>query len=161
RQSDRSGAARAAVPAGARAMKRFQVELGARSYAVAVGRGVLDRAGSILRGLAFDCAPIVVTNPRVLELHGKRLLTSLESASGPPVVIQMPDGERYKNLATLRAVYDGLSAAFADRRSWIVAFGGGVTGDVAGFAAATFMRGIRYVNAPTTLLAQVDSSIGG
>ena len=76
-------------------------------------------------------------------------------------MIRIRDGEQFKNHVSLQRVYDGLFRAKADRKSWLIAFGGGVVGDLAGFAAATFMRGIPYVNVPTTLLAQVDSSIGG
>jgi 3-dehydroquinate synthase len=96
-----------------------------------------------------------------MKLHGGRLLKSLEGRFGPATVIRIEDGERFKSFSTLRKIYDGLFQARADRRSWIVAFGGGVVGDLAGFAAATYMRGIAYVHVPTTLLAQVDSSIGG
>ena len=142
-------------------MKRLRVELGDRSYPVIVGEGVLEHAGELLRRAGFSTAPIVVSSDRVLGLHGRRLLGSLERAFSKCPVIRIGDGERFKNHQTLAMLYRELLRAGADRRSWIVAFGGGVTGDVAGFAAATYMRGIRYVHVPTTLLGQVDSSIGG
>lgn len=142
-------------------MKTLTVDLKERSYPVVVGGGALAGAGTLLARLGFQSPPVVVANGTVLRLHGPRLLGALEGAFGPSPVIRIPDGERYKNHQTLAKIYDGLFRARADRRSWVLAFGGGVTGDIAGFAAATFMRGIRFVMAPTTLLAQVDSSIGG
>jgi 3-dehydroquinate synthase len=142
-------------------MKKLRVDLGDRSYSVWIGTEVLVNAGRMLRHLGFDVAPVMVTNPLVLRLHGKDLLTSLEDEFGPVRVILIGDGERFKNHATLARIYEGLFRARADRRSWVVAFGGGIVGDVAGFAASTFMRGIPYVGVPTTLLAQVDSSVGG
>ncbi len=126
-----------------------------------VGSGILAKAGDILTRLGFDTRPIVVTNARVMRLHGHALLASLENAFGPIPVIRIGDGERFKSHATLAKIYEGLFRAGADRRSWIIALGGGVVGDTAGFAAATFMRGIPYVGVPTTFLAQVDSSVGG
>jgi len=126
-----------------------------------VGAGLIDSAGRKLKYLGFSSAPIVVTNATVMRLHGQRLLASMERAFGPSPLIQIGDGERFKSHATLLRIYDGLFRHRADRRSWIVAFGGGVVGDIAGYAAATFMRGIPYSSIPTTLLAQVDSAIGG
>lgn len=142
-------------------MRRLWVELGDRSYPVFIGPGVLEKAGKLLTSLGFATPPVVVTNPLVLRLHGKVLLASLEHVFGSLPVVQVGDGERFKSQRTLNRIHDGLFHARADRRSWIVAFGGGVVGDVAGFAAATYMRGIPFVGIPTTLLAQVDSSVGG
>jgi 3-dehydroquinate synthase len=142
-------------------VRRLRVELGDRSYPIFIGPGLLENAGKILISLGFATPPVVVTNPLVLRLHGRVLLASLEHAFGSIPVVQVRDGERFKNQTTLNRIYEGLFRARADRRSWIIAFGGGVVGDVAGFAAATFMRGIPYVSVPTTLLAQVDSSVGG
>ncbi len=142
-------------------MKTLTVNLKERSYRVVVGGGALARSGDILYRQGFRTAPVIVANGTVLRLHGDRLLGALRGAFGPSPLIRIPDGERYKNHQTLLKIYDGLFRARADRRSWILAFGGGVTGDIAGFAAATFMRGIRFVMVPTTLLSQVDSSIGG
>lgn len=115
----------------------------------------------MLKREGFSNPPIVVSSPRVLRLHGSPLLRSLRESFGSAAVIRMRDGERYKSHVTLQRVYDGLIQVGADRRSWLIALGGGVVGDLAGFAAATFMRGIPLVNVPTTLLAQVDSAIGG
>jgi 3-dehydroquinate synthase len=109
----------------------------------------------------FHSAPIVVSNRTVLRLHGPALLDSLGKEFGRIPVLIVGDGERFKDHLTLLKIYRGMLREHANRNSWILAFGGGVIGDVAGFAAATFMRGIPFVMVPTTLLAQVDSSIGG
>jgi 3-dehydroquinate synthase len=142
-------------------VKILSVELAERRYPIMVGRNLLPDAGAILSRRGFKSAPVLVTNRKVFKLHGEPFLQSLQCAFGDVPVILIGDGERYKNHTTLRSIYDGMFRANSDRRSWIVAFGGGVVGDIAGYAAATFMRGIPYVMAPTTLLAQVDSSIGG
>jgi 3-dehydroquinate synthase len=126
-----------------------------------VGDGLIANAGKILTRCGFDAAPLVVANRTVLRLHGAIFLQSLQNSFGKIPVIAIKDGEQHKNHSTLFHIYEGMFRAHANRRSWVLAFGGGVTGDIAGFAAATFMRGIRFVMAPTTLLAQVDSSIGG
>jgi 3-dehydroquinate synthase len=142
-------------------MKTLHVDLGSRSYPVVVGEGLLKCAGRLLSGLGLTSSPMVVTNSTVWRLHGSALQYSLGDLWNPALVLSIGDGEQYKNHATLQRIYERLFRARADRRSWILAFGGGVVGDVAGFAAATFMRGIPYVSIPTTLLSQVDSSIGG
>jgi 3-dehydroquinate synthase len=142
-------------------MKRVKVQLDKRSYPIMVGDGLLYQSGDVFKELGFSRPPVVVSNPKVLRLHGPALLQSLEQTYGPVRVIRIRDGEQFKNHVSLQQVYDDLFRAKADRKSWLIAFGGGVVGDLAGFAAATFMRGIPYVNVPTTLLAQVDSSIGG
>ncbi len=142
-------------------MKTIRVNLGQRSYPIVVGAGILKRAGKILSSVGFSSPPVIITNSLVWRMHGRILREALENTFGPSAVIRIRDGERFKNHETLLKIYDGLFRAHADRRSWILAFGGGVIGDVAGFAAATFMRGIPYASVPTTLLAQVDSSIGG
>jgi 3-dehydroquinate synthase len=130
-------------------------------YPIFVGEGLITSAGALLAKRGFDSAPVVVTNNTVLKMHGEALLRALRQSFGPLSVIRIGDGERYKNHSTLLRIYREMLRVNADRRSWILAFGGGVVGDIAGFAAATFMRGIRFVMVPTTLLAQVDSSIGG
>lgn len=142
-------------------LKTLHVDLGDRSYPIMIGRGILAKAGSLLAKIGFEIPPIVITNNTVLRLHGSTLLSSLEEVFGSIPVILIGDGERYKSNRTLLRIYGGMFRAHADRRSWVLAFGGGVIGDIAGYAAATFMRGIPYIMAPTTLLAQVDSSVGG
>ena len=142
-------------------MKTLYVNLAERRYPILVGSGLIAGAGAMMAGQGFDTPPVVITNSRVLRLHGSNLMKSLRREFGRTDIVLIGDGERFKNHATLFKIYDGMFRARADRRSWILAFGGGVIGDIAGFAAATFMRGIPYVMVPTTLLAQVDSSIGG
>ncbi len=142
-------------------MKTIRVDLQERSYPIIIGSEVLKRAGRILAGAGFSTPPVIITNNVVWRTHGSIMRAAVEEMFGPAGVILIGDGERFKNHRTLLKIYDGLFRARADRRSWILAFGGGVVGDVAGFAAATFMRGIPYANVPSTLLAQVDSSIGG
>jgi len=142
-------------------LKSFYVNLAERRYRITAGPRLLSEAGVLLSRAGFNSAPIVVSNAKVWGLHGRVLERSLKETFGPFALIRIGDGERFKNHATLLKIYEGLFRANADRRSWILAFGGGVVGDIAGFAAATFMRGIPYAMVPTTLLSQVDSSIGG
>ncbi len=142
-------------------MKTLQVSLNERSYPIIVGKGLLRRAGRLLHKIGFTIPPVIITNAAVWKIHGKRLFDSIESELGSPSVIRIGDGERFKSHETLLKIYDGLFRAKADRRSWLLVFGGGVVGDIGGFAAATFLRGIPYASVPTTLLAQVDSAIGG
>jgi 3-dehydroquinate synthase len=137
---------------------RIEVRSERGTYPVLVGSGVLDRLGDLLRahGLARDIA--IVSCPPVWRFHGRRL-RGLGIPNNPPTLI--PDGERAKTLQTIARLYDAFLRRHLDRSSTILAFGGGVVGDVAGFAAATFLRGLPFVQVPTTLLAQVDSAIGG
>jgi 3-dehydroquinate synthase len=142
-------------------VKTLKVDLAERQYPVFVGQGLLSVSGSILKKLGFRSPPIVVSNRTVLNLHGPVLFASLRKSFGQLSAITIGDGERFKEHSTLLRIYDGMFRNRANRKSWVLAFGGGVIGDIAGFAAATFMRGIPYVMIPTTLLAQVDSSVGG
>jgi len=137
------------------------VQLGKRSYPILVGHGTLDALGERLRPLGLGSRVALVTNPTVDELYGERVRTSLASAGFLPATVQIPDGEEHKNLAWLAFVYDKLIEAGLDRGCTVVALGGGVVGDLAGYAAATFLRGVNLVQVPTTLVAQIDSSIGG
>ena len=121
----------------------------------------LDQAGERLQGLGLGRKVAVVTNPTVKHLYGKQVIASLKSAGFLVMSIDVPDGEKYKNLDWANAIYTALLTNSFDRRSLLVALGGGVIGDLTGFAAATFMRGIPFVQIPTTLLAMVDSSVGG
>jgi 3-dehydroquinate synthase len=103
----------------------------------------------------------LVTNPTIKKLHGQRIVDSLKAAGFLVMSVEVPDGEQYKNLDWASAIYTALLTNGFDRKSALVAFGGGVIGDLTGFAAATFMRGVPFVQVPTTLLAMVDSSVGG
>jgi 3-dehydroquinate synthase len=140
-------------------MIEIPVELGERRYPVHVGHGAADLLPELLSALAGR-ALAVVSSRRVWTLHGARLSRALRPL-GRFTLVSLPDGERHKTAATLARVHDELLAARLGRDGVVVAFGGGVVGDVAGFAAATYMRGIDWVQVPTTLLAMVDSSIGG
>ena len=136
---------------------RLDLSTPSRQYTVTIGDGVLDRLGATLDATGAPARRFVVSSPLVWRLHGPQLTRA--AAVGDPILV--PDGERFKQLSTVSRVYDALVRASADRASTIVTFGGGVIGDMAGFAAATYLRGIALVHVPTTLLAQVDSAIGG
>jgi 3-dehydroquinate synthase len=138
-----------------------RVELGARAYDVVVGVDVLDTIGPRLVALGFTGRCGLVTSDRVGALYRRRVERSLVLAGLVPVVVEIPDGEEHKTLATLTRVFDVLLRAGVERRTPLVALGGGVVGDLTGFAAATLLRGIPVVQVPTTLLAQVDAAIGG
>ena len=137
------------------------VALGAKSYAVVVERGVLTTVGARLRALGVGSKTALVTAPSILRLYGKPVTESLENAGFTVTVVEVPDGESAKTLAVAEACWNALLAAGLDRTSTVLALGGGAVGDLAGFVAATYMRGLNFVQAPTTVLAQVDASIGG
>ncbi len=131
------------------------------SYPIYLGAGALDQAGPRLAELGFSGRCAVVTNERVGYFYAGPLLAGLQEAGLEPVRLDIPDGEAYKTLETVAGLYDGLIEAKLDRRSPVIALGGGVLGDTAGFAAATYLRGVPFVQIPTTLLAMVDASVGG
>ncbi|HVL70110.1 MAG TPA: 3-dehydroquinate synthase [Vicinamibacterales bacterium] len=135
---------------------RLDVRTPSGSYPVEIAPGLAARAGAALDAAGVPRRRFVVSSMQVWRLHGERF-----AAITPEQPILIPDGERFKNAATVGRIYDALIRAQADRGCAIVAVGGGVTGDVAGFAAATFLRGIPVAQVPTTLLAQVDSAMGG
>jgi 3-dehydroquinate synthase len=137
------------------------VGLGERSYKIYFGREVLRELGPLCRGLQVGNNVAVVTNPVVGAIYLESVKLALVDAGFSVHVIEIPDGEVFKCFATLNRIYDRLIEFEFDRRSFLVALGGGVVGDIAGFAAATYLRGIPFVQVPTTLLAQVDSSVGG
>jgi 3-dehydroquinate synthase len=142
--------------------EEVRVELGAQSYPVVIGAGLLDELGARLAAAGLRggrCG--LVTSERVGALYRDRALASLAGAGFRPVVVEVPDGEEHKNLAWLAVVYDRLLEAGLERRSPLVGLGGGVVTDLAGFAAATLLRGLPCALVPTTLLAQVDAAIGG
>jgi 3-dehydroquinate synthase len=142
-------------------METVTVELGDRSYPICIGGGILPGLGDRVRELRCGQKTAVVTDPCVASHYREPVVRSLEGASFEPTVIEIPEGEEHKNLAWLAFLYDRFLDARLDRRSAIIALGGGVIGDLAGFSAATFLRGLPLVQVPTTLLAQVDSSVGG
>ncbi len=142
-------------------MKSVHVELGKRSYDIIIARGLLSRAGDLFEERQIGKRLFLVATTKVFDLHGVAFREHLIGNGYQVTEIFIPDGEKFKNLHTVENIYTYLIAQRADRASTIVAFGGGVTGDIAGFVAATFLRGIPYVQVPTTLLSQVDSSVGG
>ena len=142
--------------------QRLPVALGERGYEVLVGEGLLARAGAHLAPVLPARRVVVVTDERVAPLHLTALRAGLEEAGfGIAAVITVPPGEASKGFATLNRVLDEMLGAGIERRTGVVALGGGVVGDLAGFAAAVALRGLPFVQVPTTLLAQVDSSVGG
>lgn len=142
-------------------MSVLTVNLAENSYDIVIESGALASLGRRCRTVGLNGVAAVISNPTVAALYGAAAQESLEAAGYTVARIEMPDGEEFKNSATLNQIYDDLLAAGVDRGSFVVALGGGVVGDVAGYAAATWMRGIPFVQVPTTLLAQVDSSVGG
>jgi 3-dehydroquinate synthase len=140
-------------------MLEIPVDLGSRAYTVSIGHGLLSSLTELLAPLRGR-RTLVVSNSRVWSLHGARLERPLKKL-GALARVLIPDGEPHKDQASLSAVHDAMWKAGLGRDGLLVAFGGGVVGDVAGFAAATYMRGIDWVQVPTTLLAMVDSSVGG
>jgi 3-dehydroquinate synthase len=139
-------------------MERLHIDLGARSYPILIGPGLIDDAGLLGQAVAARDV-LVVTNTTVGPLYLARLERALPGKRVASVVL--PDGERYKTLDTLALVLDALVERRMNRDACVAALGGGVVGDMAGFAAACYQRGVDYVQVPTTLLAQVDSSVGG
>jgi 3-dehydroquinate synthase len=134
------------------------VDLGERAYPIYIGSALIDDAELYRRHIPGQQV-MVVTNETVGPLYLERLLAALADFRVETVVL--PDGEQYKNLEVLTRIYDALLTARFDRRCTLIALGGGVVGDMTGFAAATYQRGVNFIQVPTTLLAQVDSSVGG
>jgi 3-dehydroquinate synthase len=138
----------------------LEVALGARSYPIHIGAGLMAHAALYAPHVGGRLAAIV-TNVTVAPLYAARLEAALSAAGATCQRIVLPDGEANKDWRTLESIFDALLQAQADRRTVLVALGGGVVGDMAGFAAATYQRGVAHLQVPTTLLAQVDSSVGG
>jgi 3-dehydroquinate synthase len=148
-----------ALPTGS-ATTTVPIALADRSYDIAIGAGLLDSASTIACGPGGADA-LIVTNTTVAPLYAERLQRALMHHHARVATIALPDGEVYKDWATLNQVFDRLLGDAFDRKTVLYALGGGVVGDMTGFAAACYMRGVSYVQVPTTLLAQVDSSVGG
>ena len=142
-------------------VEEVSVELGPRSYQILVGGALLQLTGPRLAALGHRGRCGLVTSVRVGGLYRQAVERSLRAAGFEPCVVELPDGEEHKTFGTLERIYDGLLDAGLERRAPIVALGGGVIGDLAGFAAATLLRGVPVMQVPTTLLAQVDAAIGG
>ena len=138
----------------------LQVDLGERSYPITIGQSILANGQRIVEAVSGERAAIV-TNTVVGPLYLDGIARALRAAGKRVTEIVLPDGEEQKTWENLQRIYDGLLGDQCDRRTTVIALGGGVVGDMAGFAAATYMRGVPFVQVPTTLLAQVDSSVGG
>jgi len=141
-------------------MQTLTVSLSERSYPIHIGNGLLGRAGLLLPYLPHKKVA-VVTNTTVAPLYLEQLCTMLQRHDVETISVILPDGEEYKNAETLGLVYDTLLTHHCERNTPLIALGGGVIGDITGFAAATYLRGVPFIQIPTTLLAQVDSSVGG
>jgi len=142
-------------------MEKIRVELGERSYNIMISGMILHDIGKTLAKFDFSNTVALISNPTVYELYGKTVAGSLKDSGYNLIEVLIPDGEEYKSLAYTEKIYEALLNARLDRKSVLIALGGGVIGDITGFAASTYMRGIDFIQVPTTLLAQVDSSVGG
>lgn len=142
-------------------MMSVKVELKENPYAIMVGHGTLERLPAAVKKLGIGTDAVVITNPLVRKLYGKRLTDALIKAGLTAKVFEVEDSERSKSMDTAVRLIGTVTRYAVDRKPFIIALGGGVIGDLAGFVAAIYRRGIPYVQVPTTLLAQVDSSIGG
>jgi 3-dehydroquinate synthase len=141
-------------------MRRVRVAAGRSPYDVVIGPGAV-RGPRLRRSLGKGASGIVLSSSRVMKLHGRTLMRALEEAGFRARVLLLPDGEAAKTTRAWEKTMGAMAKAGLDRSSFVIAFGGGSVGDAAGFAAATYMRGIRFIQIPTTLLAMVDSSVGG
>jgi 3-dehydroquinate synthase len=142
-------------------MKTLHVDLASRSYPIYIGTNLLEQPALFEPHLKSSATVFIVSNTTVAPLYAKTLTNTLSQLGKTVRLLELPDGESFKDWQHLQLIFDELLAHGADRQSMIVALGGGVAGDMAGFGAASFMRGIRFIQVPTTLLAQVDSSVGG
>jgi 3-dehydroquinate synthase len=143
------------------AIERVAVSLGGRSYDILVGSGLIAQAGSLMRPLMAQPRAVIVTDRNVAALHLAALEQGLDTAAVAHRAVILPPGEETKDFNHFARLTDDILALGVERRTMLIALGGGVVGDLAGFAAATLLRGIDFVQIPTTLLAQVDSSVGG
>ena len=141
-------------------MKTLTVDLDQRSYPIYIGSDLIDRP-ELFEACSKASSIYVVTNTTVAPLYAERLSKTLATFGKSVRTITLPDGESFKDWKNLQTIFDELLKHGADRQTVLVALGGGVIGDMTGFAAASFMRGIRFIQVPTTLLSQVDSSVGG
>ncbi len=142
-------------------MKQLRIDLGERSYDILIGPGLLDQTGEEAGKRIPGRRAVVVTHPRIRQLYGTQVMYSLEQSGFETFCIEIPEGETSKTIKEAERVFDFLIDSQCNRRSILVALGGGVIGDLTGFVASTFMRGIPFIQIPTTLLSQVDSSVGG
>ncbi len=142
-------------------MKKVRLRLGSNSYEIHIGSSMLMQTGHLLKESGFAGKLVIVTTPIVKRLYGDALKKNLTGAGFRAVILLVPDGEEQKSLEAAGRLYNELTDLHAERTTLLLALGGGVIGDLTGFVAATYLRGVPLVQIPTTLLAQVDSSIGG
>jgi 3-dehydroquinate synthase len=142
-------------------MRTVEVSLGQRSYPIFIGKKILPELGGHCASLQLGRRCAIISDNHVARRYGRIAIASLEGAGFDPVLLTVPAGETSKSLTMVERCYDQLARHRLERKSFIIALGGGVVGDLAGFVAATYLRGIPFVQAPTSLLAQVDSSVGG
>jgi 3-dehydroquinate synthase len=142
-------------------VEQITVDLGDRSYPIYIGEGMFGQLPALLTANGISGRLMVITNQVVAKLHANAVIEALKSGGFQPELIVIPDGEAYKSLTTAGKLYESLAKHHAERGTPVLALGGGVIGDLSGFVAATYQRGVPFIQLPTTLLAQVDSSIGG
>ena len=142
-------------------MRKVRVKLGRNSYNILIGSGLLAQTGKLLKEIGFSDKLVIITDPTVKRLHGNALKQSLTGNGFKVTILEVPEGEEQKSLENAGRLYHELTTVYAERSTPVLALGGGVIGDLAGFVAATYMRGVPLIQLPTTLLAQGDSSIGG
>ena len=142
-------------------LDNLTVHFGPRSYDIRFGTEILSEIGIFCQALALGVNVAVLSNPTVGNRYSSTVTNSLTNAGFSVRYFEIPDGESYKSSETLNFIYDSLINAGLNRDSFLIALGGGVVGDISGFAASTYLRGIPFIQIPTSLLAQVDSSVGG
>jgi len=141
-------------------MRSLNVALDERAYDIHIGRGLIDR-GDLLASVLKRKRAVVISNEVVAPLYAARVLAALDSVDVAHQLVVLPDGEAHKDWPTLNLIFDALLGARVERSTTLIALGGGVIGDMVGFAAATYQSGVPFIQVPTTLLSQVDSSVGG
>jgi 3-dehydroquinate synthetase len=141
-------------------MRSLTVALDERAYDIHIGRGLIDRGDLFASALRRKRA-VIISNDVVAPLYAARVQRALDAAGVAHQLVVLPDGEAHKDWSTLNLIFDALLGARVERSTTLIALGGGVIGDMVGFAAATYQRGVPFIQVPTTLLSQVDSSVGG
>jgi len=142
-------------------MKNLKIDLNERSYDILISRNILSKVGEFISNILEPSRIIIITHPSVRKLFGDEIESGLANVGYSPNLIEIPEGETSKSLRQVELIYDRMLELKCDRKSVLIALGGGVVGDLTGFTAATFQRGIPFIQIPTTLLSQVDSSVGG
>ncbi len=142
-------------------MKTLNIDLDDRSYDILIGTGLIEQAGRLIAEAVFPSQVVVLTHPTIKSLYGDKLDSALSTVGMKPNWIEIPEGESSKSLTQAADIFDRLFELNCDRKSLLVALGGGVIGDLTGFVAAVWLRGLPFIQIPTTLLSQVDSSVGG